>query len=84
MTDDLRSAVRAFFLQKGKTIPSDATDLFESEIIDSLELMELLLYLEERHNIAVSQNLMTADNFCSIDAIVRTLDAATGVRAALR
>jgi acyl carrier protein len=84
MADDRRGAVRAFFAEKGKKIPSDATDLFEAEIIDSLELMELLLHLEERHGIAVAQELMTADNFRSVDAIVRTLDVAVGVRAAPR
>lgn len=78
MADDRRNMVRAFFAERGKRIPSDATDLFESEIIDSLELMELLLFLEERHGIAVAQELMTADNFRSVDAIVRTLDGATG------
>lgn len=73
MAEDVREVVRGFFVERGKNIPDDKTDLFETEIIDSMELMELLLYLEERHEISVSQDLMTVDNFRSIDAIVGTV-----------
>jgi len=72
MPEDLRAIVRCFFTERGKRIADDKVDLFETEIIDSMELMELLLHLEERHGISIAQELMTVANFRNIDAIVAT------------
>ena len=43
MADDVRTMVRGFFSERGKKVANDQVDLFETEIIDSMELMELLL-----------------------------------------
>lgn len=68
----LREIARAFFNDRHKTIASDDQDLFQAEVIDSLELMELLVHLDEQHGISIDQNEMSADNFRSINAIVAT------------
>jgi len=74
MDKTLRGSVYEFFAQRGKTVSGDTVDLFESEIIDSMELMEFLLHLEETHNITIAQEQMTVDNFRTVDAIVRTIE----------
>lgn len=73
MVNDVRAIVRGFFAERGKSVPEDTTDLFETEIIDSMELMELLLHMEEQHGISVPQDLMTVDNFRTINVIVGTV-----------
>lgn len=73
MADDVRKIVHSFFAERGKSVSSDSTDVFEAGIIDSMELMELLLHMEERHGISIDQEWMSVDNFRSIDAITETI-----------
>ncbi len=71
--DDVGSAIRDFFSQRGKSIPSDAADLFANEIIDSMELLALVIHLEEKFGLEIDQEMMTVDNFRTVNSIINTV-----------
>jgi len=59
-----------------------AEPLIGSGIIDSTGILELVAYLEKRHNIHFEDHELTADNFGSVETISRfisgKLDAVAG------
>ncbi len=67
---DVRAAVLEFFAERGKPIPDAATDLFDSGIIDSMDLIELVAHLESAGGMDIPQEAMTVDNFRNLNAIV--------------
>lgn len=69
--DELRSAILKFFEERGKLIPADDTDLLDSGIIDSMDLVELVAHLEAV-GVEVAHDAMTVDNFRSLGAILAT------------
>jgi acyl carrier protein len=65
--------VISFFNERGKEIPSNDYDLFDNEIIDSMELLELIVLLESDLGIRINQEHMTVDNFRNVNQIVLTV-----------
>ena len=53
---------------------SGVTDIVEGGYIDSFELMNLIMLLNERFDIEVSLDDMTPENFNSADAIAALAD----------
>ena len=76
--DRLAAAIHSFFVERGKRAPEEDCDFFESGLIDSMELLELLMFLEDSLSLEIDQDLMTADNFRSIKSIVATLGTKNG------
>ena len=58
------------------------TDLFETGLVDSLTLVELLLQLEERLGVRISVEDIEPDNFRSIRAIASFVTSSRADRAA--
>lgn len=54
---------------KGVTDLSEADDLVEAEVMDSLGIMKLILFLEESFGIKIADEDLTLENFRSIDTI---------------
>lgn len=52
-------------------IPSDAIDLIDSGMLDSLALVTLILELETNFNITVSYDNLEVDNFRTVDSIAK-------------
>jgi len=73
---DPRMILAEFFDSRGKATPADNDDLFEKGIVDSMDLLELVAFLEERHGIAIEQEQMSADNFRSIGNIAALITRA--------
>jgi acyl carrier protein len=48
---------------------ADDTSLLETGILDSLNLLRLVVFLEERFEIAVGDTDLLPDNFASVNAI---------------
>lgn len=46
-----------------------ADDLIESEILDSLGIMKLILFLESNYAVKISDDDLTLENFSSITSI---------------
>lgn len=67
----------------GLAVASPDTDLFESGILDSFSLVNLLLHIETRFNVTVSLEQLNLDSFRSVGAMTGFIAAyrANGVPA---
>jgi acyl carrier protein len=70
--------IYSFFTERGKEIPSDDYDLFNSGLIDSMELMELIIHLENNLDIEIDQEWMSVDNFRNVGQISTTIGHQSG------
>ena len=63
-------------LARGKVIGSLGCndDLIESEILDSLGIMKLILFLENNYSVKISDEDLTLENFTSIMSINSLLE----------
>lgn len=59
---------------KGVTELSEADDLVEAEVMDSLGIMKLILFLEENFGIKIADEDLTLENFRSIDTIYSLIE----------
>jgi len=76
--NEIRDAVTAFFAGRGKPATGDDVDLFETQYIDSMELLELIMHLEDTLQVSIDQDLMSVDNFRTIAQIIKTIGTQTG------
>lgn len=67
------SFVTSFFDQKGKEVPSPEVDLFQVGILDSMELIELLAFLDMYHDIRVPPDELTLANFKNLNSILKII-----------
>lgn len=74
--------ITGFLEARGKAVPDTDYELFDNQVIDSMELLELIMSLEQDLGIALDQELMTMDNFRTVNAIVRTVSQQQGTAAA--
>jgi acyl carrier protein len=77
---DVREAVRGWLREHvtGSTAVGDADDLIGMGLLTSLQTLELVLFLEERFGISVSEDEFIEDNFRSIEAIAALVAAKRG------
>jgi acyl carrier protein len=57
---------------------ADDTSLLETGVLDSLSLLKLMLFVQERFGIAVDDVDLTPEHFDSVDAICRYLRSRAG------
>ncbi|MNC76933.1 D-alanine--poly(phosphoribitol) ligase subunit 2 [compost metagenome] len=71
---DIKSDVRTFLSRyvKNQDIQDDE-DIFSSGAVNSLFAMQLIMYLESRFNIRITNQEMNPDNFKSINSIEQTV-----------
>jgi acyl carrier protein len=58
------------FSKNGYPYPKDASFL-ENGIIDSMNVLELVMYVEENFGVQVSDNDIVPDNFDSVEKLAR-------------
>jgi acyl carrier protein len=68
-----KALITQYLNNRGFIVESD-TDLFESGASDSMGIIELVVFLEEKLGMHFIAANMIADNFRSIDAIVALID----------
>jgi D-alanine--poly(phosphoribitol) ligase subunit 2 len=66
---ELRKRISGLFEQMNLDVPSENTNLFETGLLDSMTLVQLLLKLEEQLGVSVSVDQLDPDNFRSIQHI---------------
>jgi len=66
--DDLIIIVLNYLKDIGKPVEDD-TDLFSNGILDSLDIIDLVLFIEEKFVIKIPQDSMILDNFKTVKAI---------------
>lgn len=64
-------------LARGKGISqlSETDDLVEAEVMDSLGIMKLILFLENTFSVKISDDDLTLENFSSIQSIYTLLES---------
>jgi acyl carrier protein len=73
---DVRSAVRNFLKNtapKGVSF-TDADNLLVKGVIDSLRMLDLINFLEEKFRLKVDEDELMPENFESVDAITRFVE----------
>lgn len=74
---DIRARVYGYILELiGADGIDSSVNLFEGGYLSSLDVLDLLTFIETTFHIAVEGEEMTADNFGSIDRIVTYLQRA--------
>ena len=76
---DIRKDVRDFLVKhapKGVSFTDDDS-LLTNGVIDSLKMLDLISFIEEKFSIQVDEDEMMPDNFESVDAIVSFLELKT-------
>jgi len=76
--DRITKIINSFFTDQGKNLPSNDYDLFNDEMIDSMDLIELVVLLDKKLGIRIDQKYMTVDNFRSVNQIVKTIVKQSG------
>ena len=71
------------FVQDATLLPlADATPLLEAGVLDSLSLLRLVLFVQERFGIVVDDVDLVPEHFASVDAICAYLRSRAGEPAA--
>jgi acyl carrier protein len=74
-SDEIRGEIRRFLLENS-LVPIDAEkltgdlDIFETGIADSVLILDLTSFLEERFEMTLSPNEIVAANFATLDNLV--------------
>src|SRR5262245_47167643 len=75
----LRERIAAIFVEKLQiAVPSAETDLLETGILDSLQLVDLILTLETEFGIRISLDSLDLESFRSISRIADLIESQIG------
>jgi acyl carrier protein len=75
MDADIHARITDFLAERGHQV-DDAADLFETGAIDSMGVVELVGFIEERLGVTLDAAQMTAANFRTVAAIVGLVSSA--------
>ena len=67
----IQQKILEFFEKNGKQIKPNI-DLFESGLLDSMEIIELIVFMEEALNLKVNADKMNGANFRTLELITNT------------
>lgn len=83
-SDEIRSTLRTFLggFIRAKQF-TDADNIFKSGFVNSLFVMQLILYVESTYGLTVENEDMDIANFCSIDALTQFISAKIGAQPAV-
>ena len=75
MNKELKGKKIVEYLKKqGKPTVKYSTNLFLEGIIDSIEMLDLIYYIESEFKVTIIQEYLTADNFESVESILLMLE----------
>ena len=73
---DCESAVRGFLTTLDVDLGADGADLLAKGSLDSLVLVELLYFIEQKFSVRIDVEHLDLDDFRTIERICRFIDAA--------
>jgi len=76
--NDVREFISENFILDGEHLEADAS-LTRRGVLDSMGVLELIMFVEERFGVKVPDEDTVPENFDSIERIVRYLDARLAV-----
>jgi acyl carrier protein len=82
-SQQIRDAVKEFILAEflpGEPAENleDSTPLIAGAIVDSIGIMKLVLFIQERFGVEIEPHEMSADSLGTVDDIVRNVSEKTG------
>ena len=78
LNQDLATFIEKQLIGDGRTKVSETTPLIEDGIVDSMGLMQIVTFIEDRTGLRISDDDVTPDNFETVAAIgelVKRLEA---------
>ena len=72
---EIKDRLIAYFAEQGTPVGVN-DDLFGTNVIDSMGVIELVLFIEENLGIELNQDTMRAENFRTIERIAATVKSA--------
>ena len=66
--------LKEYLIGKFPAIDFDRTDLIESGVLDSINLVTLISLLEEKYGIEITMDYLVPENFESVEAIWGLVD----------
>ncbi len=73
---EIRSAVRSFLKNsapKGVNF-TDSDNLLTKGVIDSIRMLDMISFLEEKYHLKIDEDELMPENFESVDAITRFIE----------
>jgi acyl carrier protein len=58
---------------------SDDTSFLENGIVDSMNIMEIVMFIEEKYGVQVADEEIIPDNFDSIECLVKFIEMKKGI-----
>ena len=72
--NELVQGLTTYFAEQGHEVkPED--DLFHGNVVDSMGILDLIEFIEDRFSIEIPQEKMVKDNLSSIDNIAAMLES---------
>jgi len=76
VSTDPRLAIRNFIIEtfafgEESALASDDASLLASGVLDSTDILELIVFIEESFQLEISDEEVVRDNFDSVDALTR-------------
>ena len=68
--------VKATEFQEGATVIDESTELLTRKILDSLQIMELICFLESQFSVQIPLEELTPENFANAEMIVQMVERA--------
>jgi len=78
MREEIRSYLQTNFIFDERQQLGDAQSLLQTGVLDSTGILELIGWLETRYGISFKDSDLVADNFDTVDRIVKFLAQRTG------
>lgn len=70
--EEIIDHIISYLKEQGKTVEKD-TDLFSTNTIDSMGVIELVVFIEEKLGVKLSQDVMRAENFQTVKKIAEII-----------
>ena len=78
MRDKIRRALKEFIIARfmeGDASLSDDDSLFETQVIDSFGMLELLSFIEKNFGVVMNASEIMIDNFDSVNKMVKLIES---------
>ena len=72
---DVRGRIRRYFSKAASDDIGEEEDIFDSGIVDSMFAIQLVLFVEAEFAITAERDDLDINNFCSISALTRFVEA---------
>jgi methoxymalonate biosynthesis acyl carrier protein len=72
-----------FIIDEGRVNAAEVdphVDLFESQIVDSLKILSLVVFIEEKYGLTLEADDLTEDNFRTLTAVADLIERKGGTR----